>query len=259
MSDWPRQGLEYGAGFRGLKQLWRDGDEALGVVELREALRREAGAYHLHPACWDACLHVLGGDEAARGRQRVRAGVRRRGRRLAASRRHDGLQPRHAPRRSRRRQRRRNALRPRRHAPGPPHRPAPEACQPRGAFGTKWQRGSGVVLRGRVARRARPAAAQSSISQWLVVADRGGVAAAATALLGGRCVVVWPGTRFERLPADSSGAAQYRLDVSDGAQWTRLLEEAFRAGQNGNGHAAPNSALGVVHLGSLDATLDSES
>ena len=67
MSDWPPQGLEYGAGFRGLKQLWRDGDEALGVVELPEALRREAGSYHLHPACWDACLHVLGGDEAAEG------------------------------------------------------------------------------------------------------------------------------------------------------------------------------------------------
>ena len=76
--------------------------------------------------------------------------------------------------------------------------------------------------------------------------------------LGGRCVVAWPGTRFERLPAASNGAAQYRLDLTDAAQWTRLLDEAW-AGQNGNGHAAPpGSGLGVLHLGGLDATLDGQ-
>ena len=59
------QGLQYGPGFRGLKRLWRDGDEVLGAVELPEPLRREAAAYCLHPAWWDACLHVLGGGEVA--------------------------------------------------------------------------------------------------------------------------------------------------------------------------------------------------
>ncbi len=51
------RGLDYGPAFRGLTELWRDGDTAYGTVRLPEGL--EAGGYGVHPALLDAALHVL--------------------------------------------------------------------------------------------------------------------------------------------------------------------------------------------------------
>ncbi|MFK0294882.1 type I polyketide synthase [Streptomyces sp. NPDC090442] len=50
-------GVEYGPAFRGLTQLWSDGNEALARIE---ATQRRAGddAYALHPAALDACFHI---------------------------------------------------------------------------------------------------------------------------------------------------------------------------------------------------------
>jgi acyl transferase domain-containing protein len=53
-------GLEFGAKFQGIKQLWRRDGEALGLIELPIDLAAEAGEYHIHPALLDACFHVLG-------------------------------------------------------------------------------------------------------------------------------------------------------------------------------------------------------
>ncbi len=53
-------GLEFGAAFQGLTQIWRCDGEALGLVELPEALAGDAARYHFHPALLDACFHLLG-------------------------------------------------------------------------------------------------------------------------------------------------------------------------------------------------------
>ena len=56
--------LFFGAGFRGLKNLWRrddeeaSGEEALGRIQLPENLSPEAEAYRIHPVMLDACLQV---------------------------------------------------------------------------------------------------------------------------------------------------------------------------------------------------------
>ncbi len=52
-------GLDFGAGFRGLEQIWRGDGETLGFVRLPDDLANDAGRYHIHPALLDACLQVL--------------------------------------------------------------------------------------------------------------------------------------------------------------------------------------------------------
>ena len=58
-----RSGLDYGPGYRGLKQGWRGGDHLLACIELPEARWALPGCA-LHPALLDACLHTLRLDEA---------------------------------------------------------------------------------------------------------------------------------------------------------------------------------------------------
>lgn len=53
------RGLEYGASFQGLQQLWRRDGEALGYVQLPEELRSQANAYYLHPVLMDAGFQLL--------------------------------------------------------------------------------------------------------------------------------------------------------------------------------------------------------
>ncbi|MFJ7530463.1 type I polyketide synthase [Streptomyces griseus] len=52
-------GFGYGPAFRGLRRLWRLGDDLFCEVELDTALTPDAGAYGLHPALLDAALHPL--------------------------------------------------------------------------------------------------------------------------------------------------------------------------------------------------------
>jgi acyl transferase domain-containing protein len=53
-------GLEYGPAFRSIQRLWRGDGQSLGLVELPEPLRQEAGGYICHPAVLDACFQVMG-------------------------------------------------------------------------------------------------------------------------------------------------------------------------------------------------------
>ncbi|MFE3812076.1 polyketide synthase dehydratase domain-containing protein, partial [Streptomyces sp. NPDC059131] len=62
-------GYEYGPAFRGLRGLWRVGGDLLGEVELGEGLGAEG--FVLHPALWDAALHVLAPELVAGGVVRV--------------------------------------------------------------------------------------------------------------------------------------------------------------------------------------------
>lgn len=63
-------GVDYGPAFRGLRALWRRGDEVFAEVALPEAERTEASRYGLHPALLDAALqaYAVGSPQAAAGR-----------------------------------------------------------------------------------------------------------------------------------------------------------------------------------------------
>ncbi|MFI2641541.1 type I polyketide synthase [Streptomyces sp. NPDC018610] len=53
------RGLRYGSGFRGLRALWRLGDELLADVELPGDEVEEAHGFLLHPVLLDAALHAV--------------------------------------------------------------------------------------------------------------------------------------------------------------------------------------------------------
>ena len=52
------RGLEYGPSFQIIEQLWRSEGEALGRIQLPEALAADASAYWLHPAVLDAGFQI---------------------------------------------------------------------------------------------------------------------------------------------------------------------------------------------------------
>ncbi|MEH1101800.1 SDR family NAD(P)-dependent oxidoreductase [Micromonospora sp. CPCC 205561] len=52
-------GLAYGPTFRGVRRVWRRGEEILAEVALPADAARTAGGYNLHPALLDAALHPL--------------------------------------------------------------------------------------------------------------------------------------------------------------------------------------------------------
>jgi acyl transferase domain-containing protein/acyl carrier protein len=58
-ADYERRGLDFGARFRGVKQVWRHAGKALGLIEAPVALGVEPLEYGLHPALLDACLQVV--------------------------------------------------------------------------------------------------------------------------------------------------------------------------------------------------------
>ena len=54
-------GLDYGPGFRTIKEFRCNDDEALGEIVLPDSLASEAGSYNLHPALLDGCFQLVGG------------------------------------------------------------------------------------------------------------------------------------------------------------------------------------------------------
>ncbi|WP_344333795.1 SDR family NAD(P)-dependent oxidoreductase, partial [Kitasatospora putterlickiae] len=53
------RGFGYGPAFRGLRALWRGGDEAYGEVQLPEGVPHATDGFSVHPALFDAALHPL--------------------------------------------------------------------------------------------------------------------------------------------------------------------------------------------------------
>ncbi|QFG20256.1 type I polyketide synthase [Actinomadura sp. WMMB 499] len=53
------RGHGYGPAFRGVRAVWRDGEDVLAEVALPEERREEAAGYLLHPALLDAALHAV--------------------------------------------------------------------------------------------------------------------------------------------------------------------------------------------------------
>ncbi|OQZ87936.1 polyketide synthase, partial [Mycobacterium alsense] len=62
-----RRGYEYGPAFRGLRAVWRRGDETFAEVEVPQEAGAQAGGFGLHPVLLDAALHAAGlaGERAA--------------------------------------------------------------------------------------------------------------------------------------------------------------------------------------------------
>ncbi|MFJ4183621.1 polyketide synthase dehydratase domain-containing protein, partial [Streptomyces sp. NPDC089733] len=54
------RGFDYGPVFRGLRRVWRRGDEVFAEVALPEEVADAADAFGLHPALLDAALHAIG-------------------------------------------------------------------------------------------------------------------------------------------------------------------------------------------------------
>ncbi|QES45035.1 beta-ketoacyl synthase [Streptomyces venezuelae] len=63
------QGYNYGPAFRAVRAAWRHGDELYADVRLADEQRAEAAEFALHPALFDAALHVV--DELYRGEDGV--------------------------------------------------------------------------------------------------------------------------------------------------------------------------------------------
>ncbi|MGR3939686.1 polyketide synthase dehydratase domain-containing protein, partial [Streptomyces sp. BRA346] len=61
-------GLVYGPAFRGLREVWRHGEDLFVEAALPESLSGDAADFGLHPALLDSVLHALGvGDQAGEG------------------------------------------------------------------------------------------------------------------------------------------------------------------------------------------------
>ncbi|MBC6366466.1 type I polyketide synthase [Algoriphagus sp. AK58] len=54
-------GLSYGESFKGVEQIWRNGNEVLSRINLPSSLQYEIAAFHIHPSLLDSCLQVLAG------------------------------------------------------------------------------------------------------------------------------------------------------------------------------------------------------
>jgi acyl transferase domain-containing protein/NADPH:quinone reductase-like Zn-dependent oxidoreductase/acyl carrier protein len=61
------KGLSYGPAFQGLRAAWRHGEELFLEVALPEKAAAEAGAFGLHPALLDACLHMTARERPSDG------------------------------------------------------------------------------------------------------------------------------------------------------------------------------------------------
>ncbi len=58
-ADFEARGLDFGSGFRAIRQLWRGDSQALGLVELSADLAAQGAGYVFHPVLLDGCLQVL--------------------------------------------------------------------------------------------------------------------------------------------------------------------------------------------------------
>lgn len=58
-ANFDARGLNFGPGFRAIRELWRGPGQALGVIELAADLAAHSGGYQFHPVLLDGCLQVL--------------------------------------------------------------------------------------------------------------------------------------------------------------------------------------------------------
>jgi phthiocerol/phenolphthiocerol synthesis type-I polyketide synthase C len=235
------RGLEYGASFQAIEEFWREEEGVVGRIRLPEAVQEGAAEYRIHPVLLDGCLQLLLQTlhEADPPGAHLPVEVRR----LRLHRRPEPAATlvaraiRHADA---------GGLlgdvflfdedgRPVLSVEGVRFRPLPAEQAERLAdwrYAVEWQR--------------QPLDAPGSASEaggvWLLLADRGGVAAALAARLesaGDTCVVAYPGDGYRALDE-----RRYELDPVRVEDFERLLSEAT---------SGDRPLRGVVHLWSLDA------
>ncbi|WP_455678808.1 SDR family NAD(P)-dependent oxidoreductase [Streptomyces atroolivaceus] len=64
-ADLAEQGMAYGPAFRGLRAVWKRGDEAFAEVSLAHGEQSDVDRFGVHPALLDAVLHAIGFSGAA--------------------------------------------------------------------------------------------------------------------------------------------------------------------------------------------------
>lgn len=52
-------GIEFGASFRGVQELWRRDGEAVALIQLPPSVRLETALYRIHPVLLDACIQAI--------------------------------------------------------------------------------------------------------------------------------------------------------------------------------------------------------
>jgi len=261
-----RESLHYGPCFRGLTELWRDGREALGRVELPEPNREEAAQYLLHPALLDTCLHVMAGAiEDEEGPQEGRppflpVGLKR----LWL------LRPAGPAVWSYATIQAESDFRDAVSFTADLHLFRPDGEPAAVLEGVSMQRAERTAFLPEAERQAfdwlyevtwheapRPApAAPAEPGTWLLLADAGGIAeqlAERLSRAGHRAVLATPGEHYEVIDGGATGPRRLRIRSDSPEDCVRLLADAFDA----NGRGAPASpARGVVYHCALDSLED---
>jgi len=68
-------GLQFGPGFQAIEKLWRREGEALGQIQLPEALVSEVGTYQLHPAFLDSGFQLVAATLPGDGKRATEANI----------------------------------------------------------------------------------------------------------------------------------------------------------------------------------------
>jgi len=236
------RGLDYGAAFQGVAEVWRDGREALARLDRGASDASAAGGYRLHPALLDACLQLLlqtVGGEGDPGDTYLPLRLDRFEllRRPEAD---EGLSAR--------------ALRTDGEGfGGDVHLLDGQGRPLARALGLRFHR---LAAGGDVGdwlyrpqwlpapRAEAPAGQTAAPGHWLILADRGGVGnalAARIVALGGTFALATPAGAFE-----AQGAGRFGVDPAAPASLARLVREAV---------GAVGALAGVVHLWGLDTTV----
>jgi acyl transferase domain-containing protein/acyl carrier protein len=78
-ADYYRQldqnGIQYGPFFQSITQLWFDGKDVLGELQIPTEEGADSSTYHLHPAVLDGCLQVLGAAIATEAKRDGKQGI----------------------------------------------------------------------------------------------------------------------------------------------------------------------------------------
>ena len=232
------RGIEFGPAFQGIEALWRGEGQALARLRLPVSLQGEAGRYAFHPALLDAALQpalAAAGDDSGAGEAYLPVSLDE----LRLHRRPGPLlwsQARLAQTASPGETRvvdltiwdeqgqvvaELEGLVLKRAAAGALAGPASGAYS--GAAG-----GDLYTLEWQPAPRTLPAAVPARPGNWLLLADEGGVAeslAEALRARGGRCLLAYPGPRYEQAAAEA-----WRLDPQQPEHFKRLLAAAREQG-----------------------------
>ena len=232
------KGIDYGSSFRGIQKLWRGDGEALGQIQLPDM--GDDLVYELHPALLDACFQVVFAALPPLNTAIVPVGLER----LRLYRRPAQIW---------------SYVQIRRNSSSVVTADLSlidgEGCIIAQVEGLSAKQASREVLIGKPDWRnwlyqvewhqviAAASRAQENEADWLIFADRGGLAEQLAALLRSQnqsCILVFEGSEYRQTPN------QFQIDPGNPNHFQRLLNASANA-----------SFRGVIHLWSLDLNTQS--